>query len=133
MSIVAWYVSTYDSAPIRKEFARETSAFYIALNTRGEERREKKESTWWRYFTDEQEARDFIAARDAAKEKRAQEDRAKRLLIAAAPDLLWALRNLSAIVDAAILSGDWKVDGACDPDMDIAAARAAIAKARGDA
>jgi hypothetical protein len=52
-------------------------------------------------------------------------------LIAAAPDLLEALRNLSATVDAAILSGDWKVDGACDPDMDIKAARAAIAKATG--
>jgi hypothetical protein len=61
--------------------------------------------------------------------KQPTEQIANARLIAAAPTLLEALRNLSATVDAAILAGDWRIDGACDPDMDIKRARAAIALA----
>lgn len=50
-------------------------------------------------------------------------------LIAAAPELLEALLALRATCLAAINSGDWKVDGACDPDMDFKRANTAIAKA----
>ena len=52
-------------------------------------------------------------------------------LIAAAPELLEALTNLLCAVDTAIAAGDWKIDGACEPELDILRARAAIAKAEG--
>jgi hypothetical protein len=54
-------------------------------------------------------------------------------LIAAAPDLLEALRGLVGTAQQAISSGDWKVDGACDPDLDVLRAAAAISKATGGA
>jgi hypothetical protein len=54
-------------------------------------------------------------------------------LIAAAPDLLEALDGLIATVKHSIISGDWVVDGACDPDMDLGRAEKAIAKALGEA
>lgn len=52
-------------------------------------------------------------------------------LIAAAPEMLDALADLLDGVESAIKSGDWKVDGACDPEMSINRAKAAIAKATG--
>lgn len=128
MSIVAWRVSTYDRSPIRKEFARETNAFYIGVDRYGRERKEKKESSWWRYFADEQEALSFIAARDAAKESRARDDRAKRLLIAAAPDLL-AIAERWAAIDG----GSWNVDRHAAEKAELVADTAAvIAKATGE-
>lgn len=57
--------------------------------------------------------------------------RANARLIAAAPDGLDAGRELLGVVKAAIASGDWKVDGACDPDMAIRRMEAFIAKATG--
>ena len=53
-------------------------------------------------------------------------------LIDAAPDLLEAVKGLLEAVTDAINAGDWKVDGACDPDIDIQRANAAIAKATGE-
>ena len=58
--------------------------------------------------------------------------RSNASLIAAAPDLLGSTRGLLEIIQAAIASGDWKVDGACDPDIEIRRAEAAIAKAAGE-
>jgi hypothetical protein len=52
-------------------------------------------------------------------------------LIAAAPNLESALALLLEGVETAIKSGDWKVDGACDPEVAILKARAALKKARG--
>lgn len=43
--------------------------------------------------------------------------------------LAHALDALMEIVEHAIASGDWKVDGACDPDMALTIARCALAKA----
>lgn len=37
-----------------------------------------------------------------------------------------ALIKLLDVVEAAIKSGDWKVDGACDPDSAIASAKKAL-------
>lgn len=37
-----------------------------------------------------------------------------------------ALQYLLETVEAAIKSGDWKVDGACDPDLAIRIARVAL-------
>lgn len=54
-------------------------------------------------------------------------------VIAAASNLLEALVDLREIVAAAIRAGDWKVDGACDPDAALNRSAAAIAKARGEA
>ena len=34
-------------------------------------------------------------------------------------ELVSALEELLEVVNAAIKSGDWKVDGACDPDLAI--------------
>ena len=39
-----------------------------------------------------------------------------------------ALKDLLEVVEAAIQSGDWKVDGACDPDLAIRRAREALAQ-----
>jgi hypothetical protein len=50
-------------------------------------------------------------------------------LIAAAPELLEALADVLEIARQAIASGDWKVDGACDPDAAFLRAHTAIAKA----
>ena len=58
--------------------------------------------------------------------------RADADLIAAAPDLLEAIKGLLESVTDAINAGDWKVDGVCDPDIDIQRANAAIAKATGE-
>ena len=38
------------------------------------------------------------------------------------------LKDLLEAVEAAIASGDWKVDGACDPDLVIQRAKKAIRK-----
>ena len=56
----------------------------------------------------------------------------KLLLDWAAQDLLDALTDLLDGVESAIKAGDWKVDGACDPEMSINRAKAAIAKATGE-
>jgi hypothetical protein len=53
-------------------------------------------------------------------------------LIAAAPELLEALRELHTIVNRAIHDGDWIVDGACDPDACMMRAEDLIAKATGE-
>jgi hypothetical protein len=53
-------------------------------------------------------------------------------LIAAAPELLEALRELHTIVNLAIADGDWIVDGACDPDACMMRAEDLIAKATGE-
>ncbi len=53
-------------------------------------------------------------------------------LIAAAPDLYEALDELKRIVLLAIQSGDWKVDGALDPDAALNRAVRAANKARGE-
>jgi hypothetical protein len=127
MSIVAWKVNSYDRTPTRKEFVRETNAFYIGVDRYGKERKEKKESSWWRYFTDEQEAIAFISARDTAKEKRAREDRAERLLLAAAPDLLRELEHLVMLLEPLEQNGGLNVPGLAT----LNAARNAIAKATG--
>lgn len=55
----------------------------------------------------------------------------KLLLDWAAQDLLDALTDLLDGVESAIKAGDWKVDGACDPDVVIARAKEAINKATG--
>jgi len=39
-----------------------------------------------------------------------------------------ALKELLEAVEAAIQAGDWKVDGACDPDKAISRARKALAQ-----
>ena len=52
-------------------------------------------------------------------------------LIAAAPDLLEALEGLWDVVEGAIQSGDWQIDGACDPDAELHRAERAIKKAKG--
>lgn len=53
-------------------------------------------------------------------------------LIAAAPSLLEALQGLLEVTKAAIKARDWKVDGACDPDLAFFHAYQAINKALGD-
>lgn len=38
----------------------------------------------------------------------------------------WALSDLLDVAEAAILAGDWQVDGACDPDAAIRRAQVVI-------
>ena len=66
-----------------------------------------------------------------SKRQKSPMSEANARLIAAAPDLLEALKNLLEAGIDAINAGDWRVDGACDPDVDIARAKTAIAKATG--
>lgn len=40
-----------------------------------------------------------------------------------------AMKQALEVIEAAIEAGDWKVDGACDPDMAIHSLRQAIAEA----
>lgn len=57
--------------------------------------------------------------------------RQNAMLVAAAPELFEALVDLLDCIETAIKAGDWKVDGACDPDAALDRARRAIAKATG--
>ena len=43
--------------------------------------------------------------------------------------MIEAMKQALEVIEAAIKAGDWKVDGACDPDMAIHGLRQAIAKA----
>ena len=53
-------------------------------------------------------------------------------LMAAAPELLSALKDLCEAVEVAIKAGDWKVDGACDPESSLCRAKSSIYKATGE-
>lgn len=53
-------------------------------------------------------------------------------LIAAAPDLYAALRELLDVTETALARGEWEPDGACDPELDIRVAKNALARARGE-
>lgn len=103
MSIVAWRVTDYDNAPVRREFVRETGAFYIGINRIGKERAEKKQGQWWRFFSTEEEALLFISSRNAAKDQRKRDERQKQLLQAAAPELLKAVTFLADALE----DGHW--------------------------
>lgn len=52
-----------------------------------------------------------------------QESFATALLISKAPALLAQLSDLVEIVEQAIQSGDWIVDGCCDPDITLSKAK----------
>ena len=52
-------------------------------------------------------------------------------LIKAAPDGYHAGLGLLEVALAAIERGDWRVDGACDPDMAISRMQRFLAKSRG--
>lgn len=97
MSIVAWSAPKWGKKVIRHEFDRETGSFYFRKDQFGREHRERKEGGYDRYFPSEQEALDFIAARDAARAEREAAEKAKRLLNDAAPDLLAALQLYVAV------------------------------------
>ena len=53
-------------------------------------------------------------------------------LISAAPNLFDSLQELIDISLQAMSSGDWKVDGACDPSAILLRAEKAISKATGE-
>jgi hypothetical protein len=53
-------------------------------------------------------------------------------LIAAAPAMLEALECLLEVAKAALRSGDWKEDGACDPSIALSRAEIAIEQATGE-
>lgn len=50
-------------------------------------------------------------------------------LAVAAPTLSTALSSLVEMVETAIQAGDWRVDGACDPERAIDMAKSALAQA----
>lgn len=47
-------------------------------------------------------------------------------------DLADCVRELLGVIEQAIRSGDWMVDGACDPDADIERAKALLLKLEGN-
>jgi hypothetical protein len=57
------------------------------------------------------------------------EEKSDAQLVAAAPDLLESVRELCEAMESAIKAGDWKVDGACDPELALRRAELAIKKA----
>lgn len=75
----------------------------------------------------------FWAHVQAAGSERASnsEKVANARLIAAAPELLEVLESLWDVVDVAIQSGDWQVDGARDPEAELNRAARVIKKAQG--
>ena len=75
---------------------------------------------------------EFFSVYDGAHDKIGQfDDEDDARLASAAPDLLDAIKDLLECMDAAIKSGDWRVDGACDPDLAVQRSGMAIAKALG--
>src|SRR5690606_29111506 len=74
----------------------------------------------------------LIARMSATADRSLDEKGANARLIAAAPDGLTAGTDLLHVVKAAIRAGDWKVDGACDPDAAIRRMEQFIAKATGE-
>lgn len=95
-------------------------------------------ASFWgpREISDERlDGESWLDMRNRTQPERAKLDRevkANARLAAAAPDLLLALSGLLATSRQAITSGDWKVDGACDPEIDFLRADATIAKALGE-
>ncbi len=64
---------------------------------------------------------------DKAEGRNSPKCEANARLIEKTPETFEVLKDLLAGVKAAIAAGDWKVDGACDPDATIAQAEAIIA------
>lgn len=128
MSIVVWSASKWGTKVIRHEFDRETGSFYFRKDQFGREYRERKEGGYDRYFPSEQEAMNFIAARDAARKEREAAEKEKRLLNDAAPELLSVAIKAEALISGDFVGAEWK--RACSEF--VREARATIAKARGD-
>jgi hypothetical protein len=124
MSVIAWEVHRYSKAPERKEYERETASFYV----RSDGRRDAKETSYSKLYADHGEALAAIKRRIAGEEGRKRDELVRK----AAPDLLEALEELLSISSVFISAIE-----ASDPSVDFekweAKARAAIARARGEA
>lgn len=76
---------------------------------------------------------EFFSVYDGLHEKIGQFDDEENARVAsAAPDLFDSIIDLVEVVTTAINAGDWKVDGACDPDAVLERSLRAIAKASGE-
>lgn len=120
--IVRWKVwkgATDRASVFRKEYTRETAHRYVFRDNHGRERLVVKQSNYDLHFDTEQEALDYVAANRAAREERAAAQRVRD----AAPDLLAALEGVVA---------GYRMVAANPPEW-LDAARAAIAKAKGEA
>ena len=124
MSVIAWEVRRYSRAPERKEYERETASFYIRSNGK----RDAKETGFSKLYADHGEAVAAIKRCIAGEEARKRDELVRK----AAPELLEALEELLSIGSVFISAIE-----ANDPSVDFenweAKARAAIARARGEA
>jgi hypothetical protein len=118
MSVIAWEVHRYSKAPERKEYERETASFYIRSNGK----RDAKETGFSKLYADHGEAVAAIKRRIAGEEARKRDELVRKV----APELLEAL--------VAVLNAGRGTSGRIILDAeDEALARAAIARARGEA
>jgi hypothetical protein len=111
-NLVKWAVNAWGMLE-RKEYSRETEHFYMHVRGRG---RDSKVCLYYRYFDTEAEAIEHIRRRAENKLEQKRVDRIK----SAGVELLEALETLMARLDP------------YDYPNERGAARAAIAKARGE-
>lgn len=124
MTIVKWLVSTYATAPERKEYDKETECFYIWRSGRMKAaRRDAKSSTYYRYFDSEAEALEFIRQRAENKTDQKRVDQINRCGVE-------MLEALEAVRD---LWGDYLPPGNSNAMKAMKLVDAAIAKAKGEA
>lgn len=120
MSFTKWRATRWDDdEPIECSFKKETQHFYIRLDGR----RESKTSKWSWYFDTRQQALDFIEQRKSKKDEQKRLDQIRSV----APELLEALELILRKYEAQADCAELDTDGAA-----VAAARAVIAKARGE-
>jgi hypothetical protein len=124
MSIKKWAVSNWGDTPIEKEYSRETGHFYIHMKGRG---RDPKISRWEKFFDSELDALSFIKQRDENKISAKKVDRIKANAVELLDSLERLLENHTQLVNCGDC-GNWDVE--LEPE--VIAARAAIAKARGE-
>lgn len=126
MTIVKWLVSTWATAPERKEYDRETECFYIYSHGRMKTaRRDAKSSTYYRYFDSEAEALEFIRQRAESKANQKSVDQINRCGV----ELLAALE--STISDLFYQIESKHGAEAANKYPSVVEGRAAISKAKG--
>lgn len=123
MTIVKWTVSPW-SKPSRQEYCKETKHFYMHARGRG---RDAKDSNYIRYFDSESEALEYIRQREENKAEQKRIEKIQRCGV----ELLEALELAAGDLWYQIEMHHGAESASKYPS--IVGARAAIAKAKGEA